>query len=218
MKSKKRKVDTMFGFGPDMLYRIPALLMALTIHEYAHARVAVALGDPTPKVLGRVTLNPLSHLDPVGLIMLWLVQFGWAKPVPINPNNFADWKRGTRLVSLAGPVANILLSLVMAILFTGLIKMGVIDGNDWLSNVIRLTYFYNIIFAVFNMFPIPPLDGSKVVSSFLPNEMAWRYESIERYGIFIILALSWLGVIWGILSPIADGISLGINLIVQMIF
>ena len=208
----------MFGFGPDMLYRIPALLMALTIHEYAHARVAVALGDPTPKVLGRVTLNPLSHLDPVGLIMLWLVQFGWAKPVPINPNNFADWKRGTRLVSLAGPVANILLSLVMAILFTGLIKMGVIDGNDWLSNVIRLTYFYNIIFAVFNMFPIPPLDGSKVVSSFLPNEMAWRYESIERYGIFIILALSWLGVIWGILSPIADGISLGINLIVQMIF
>lgn len=208
----------MFGFGPDMLYRIPALLIALTIHEYAHARVAVALGDPTPKVLGRVTLNPLSHLDPVGLIMLWLVQFGWAKPVPINPNNFADWKRGTRLVSLAGPVANILLSLVMAILFTGLIKMGVINGNDWLSNVIRLTYVYNIIFAVFNMFPIPPLDGSKVVSSFLPNEMAWRYESIERYGIYIILALSWLGVIWGILSPIADGIVLGINLIVQMIF
>ena len=208
----------MFGFGPDMLYRIPALLIALTIHEYAHARVAVALGDPTPKVLGRVTLNPLSHLDPVGLIMLWLVQFGWAKPVPINPNNFADWKRGTRLVSLAGPVANILLSLVMAILFTGLIKIGVIDGNDWLSNVIRLTYVYNIIFAVFNMFPIPPLDGSKVVSSFLPNEMAWRYESIGRYGIYIILALSWLGVIWGILSPIADGIALGINLIVQMIF
>ena len=208
----------MFGFGPDMLYRIPALLIALTIHEYAHARVAVALGDPTPKVLGRVTLNPLSHLDPVGLIMLWLVQFGWAKPVPINPNNFADWKRGTRLVSLAGPVANILLSLVMAILFTGLIKIGVIDGNDWLSNVIRLTYVYNIIFAVFNMFPIPPLDGSKVVSSFLPNEMAWRYESIERYGIFIILALSWLGVIWGILSPIADGISFVIQLIVQLIF
>lgn len=208
----------MFGFGPDMLYRIPALLIALTIHEYAHARVAVALGDPTPKVLGRVTLNPLSHLDPVGLIMLWLVQFGWAKPVPINPNNFADWKRGTRLVSLAGPVANILLSLVMAILFTALIKMGVIDGNHWLANVIRLTYVYNIIFAVFNMFPIPPLDGSKVVSSFLPNEMAWRYESIERYGIFIILALSWLGVIWGILSPIADGISFVIQLIVQMIF
>ena len=166
----------MFGFGPDMLYRIPALLVALTIHEYAHARVAVALGDPTPKVLGRVTLNPLSHLDPVGLIMLWLVQFGWAKPVPINPNNFADWKRGTRLVSLAGPVANILLSFVMAILFTGLIKMGLIDGSHWLANVIRLTYIYNIIFAVFNMFPIPPLDGSKVVSSFLPNEMAWRYE------------------------------------------
>ena len=136
----------MFGFGPDMLYRIPALLMALTIHEYAHARVAVALGDPTPKVLGRVTLNPLSHLDPVGLIMLWLVQFGWAKPVPINPNNFADWKRGTRLVSLAGPVANILLSLLMAILFAVLIKMGVIGGSHWLAKVISLTYVYNIIF------------------------------------------------------------------------
>ena len=208
----------MFGFGPDMLYRIPALLIALTIHEYAHARVAVALGDPTPKALGRVTLNPLSHLDPIGLIMLWLVQFGWAKPVPINPNNFADWKYGTRLVSLAGPAANIILSLIMAILFTGLIKAGVMDSSGWLANVIRLTYVYNIIFAVFNMLPIPPLDGSKVLSSFLPNEIAWRYESIEQYGIFIILGLSWLGVIWAILSPVADGISLGINLIVQLIF
>lgn len=208
----------MFGFGPDMLYRIPALLIALTIHEYAHARVAVALGDPTPKALGRVTLNPLSHLDPIGLIMLWLVQFGWAKPVPINPNNFTDWKRGTRMVSLAGPVANIILSLIMAILFTGLIKAGIMDSSSWLANVIRLTYIYNIIFAVFNMLPIPPLDGSKVLSSFLPNEIAWRYESIEQYGIFIILGLSWLGVIWAILSPVADTISLGINLIVQLIF
>ena len=208
----------MFDFGPDMLYRIPALLIALTIHEYAHARVAVSLGDPTPKALGRVTLNPLSHLDPIGLIMLWLVQFGWAKPVPINPNNFADWKYGTRLVSLAGPAANIILSLIMAILFTGLIKAGVMDSSGWLANVIRLTYVYNIIFAVFNMLPIPPLDGSKVLSSFLPNEIAWRYESIEQYGIFIILGLSWLGVIWAILSPVADGISLGINLIVQLIF
>ena len=208
----------MFDFGPDMLYRIPALLIALTIHEYAHARVAVSLGDPTPKALGRVTLNPLSHLDPIGLIMLWLVQFGWAKPVPINPNNFADWKYGTRLVSLAGPAANIILSLIMAILFTGLIKAGVMDSSGWLANVIRLTYVYNIIFAVFNMLPIPPLDGSKVLSSFLPNEIAWRYESIEQYGIFIILGLSWLGVIWAILSPVADTISLGINLIVKLIF
>lgn len=208
----------MFGFGPDMLFRIPALLIALTIHEYAHARAAVALGDPTPRAAGRVTLNPLAHLDPIGLVMLWLVQFGWAKPVPINPGNFADWKSGTRLVSLAGPLANILLSFVMAILFTGLIKAGLMDGSSWLANVIRLTYVYNIIFAVFNMLPIPPLDGSKVLSSFLPNEMAWRYESIERYGIFIILALAWLGVIWAVLSPIADGISLGINLIVQLIF
>lgn len=208
----------MFDFGPDMLFRVPALLIALTIHEYAHARTAVRLGDPTPRVLGRTTLNPLAHLDPIGLIMLWLVQFGWAKPVPINPNNFADWKTGTRLVSLAGPLANIIVAVVMAILFTGLIKAGVMTSHDPLATVIRLTYIYNIIFAVFNMLPIPPLDGSKVLSSFLPNEWAWRYESIEQYGIFIILALSWIGVIWAILSPIADCVSLGINLLVQLIF
>lgn len=208
----------MFDFAPDMLFRVPALLIALTVHEYAHARVAVRLGDPTPRILGRTTLNPLAHLDPIGLIMLWLVQFGWAKPVPINPNNFADHKRGTRLVSLAGPAANIIVAVVMAVLFTGLIKAGVMKSYDPLAIVIRLTYIYNIIFAIFNMLPIPPLDGSKVLSSFLPNELAWRYESIEQYGIFIILALSWIGVIWAILSPIADLLSVGINLLVQLIF
>ena len=96
-------------FGPDMIFRLPALLIALTIHEYAHARVAVALGDPTPKFQGRLTLNPIAHLDPIGLIMLWLVQFGWAKPVEVNARNFKNWDKDMMWVALAGPGSNILI-------------------------------------------------------------------------------------------------------------
>ena len=99
----------MFGFDVDMVYRIPALLAAMTIHEYAHARAAVAMGDPTPRFLGRVTLNPIPHIDPIGMLLLFIAGFGWAKPVPINPRNFFDGRKGTFIVSLAGAGANIAL-------------------------------------------------------------------------------------------------------------
>lgn len=195
----------MFGFDQDMIFRIPALLIALTIHEYAHARAAVWMGDNTPKFLGRLTLNPIAHLDPIGLIMLWLVQFGWAKPVPINPNNFQDWRKGMMLVSLAGPASNIIMAFIAAVLITVLGKAQLLIGGVY--EILRLTYVYNLIFAVFNLIPIPPLDGSKILSSLLPGRQAEILERIEPYGTFILMALIYIGVISSITTPLISLLS-----------
>lgn len=204
------------GFDPDMIFRIPALLITLTIHEYAHARMAVALGDPTPRVLGRMTLNPIAHLDPLGLIMMWLFKFGWAKPVPINPGNFRDSRKGIILVSLAGPVSNIVLALLTAIVIVLLSIFGLVN-SEW-AKVLWLTYSYNIVFAVFNLLPLPPLDGSKVVASLLPGRQAYAFERLEAYGPWILLALVYLGVIGKITRPLENVLSSFINAIIMLIF
>lgn len=206
----------MIGFDPDMIFRIPALLITLTIHEYAHARMAVALGDPTPRVLGRMTLNPIAHLDPLGLIMMWLFKFGWAKPVPINPGNFRDSRKGIILVSLAGPVSNIVLALLTAIVIVLLSIFGLVN-SEW-AKVLWLTYSYNIVFAVFNLLPLPPLDGSKVVASLLPGRQAYAFERLEAYGPWILLALVYLGVIGKITRPLENVLSSFINAIIMLIF
>lgn len=206
----------MFGFDQDMVFRIPALLIALTVHEYAHARVAVWLGDYTPRYAGRLTLNPVAHLDPLGLIMLWLFKFGWAKPVPINPNNFRDMKQGMVLVSLAGPGSNILMALITKIIIVLLFKLDLLTGV-W-GMVLSLTYSYNIILAVFNLIPLPPLDGSKILMSLLPGRQAYWFASIEQYGTFILLALAAIGVLGAIIYPLAEGLKFIINNIVGLIF
>ena len=205
----------MFGFDENMIFRIPALLIALTIHEYAHARVAVWLGDDTPKVMGRLTLNPIAHLDPFGLIMLWLFKFGWAKPVPINPNNFKNWRKGEILVSLAGPGANIIMAFLAAIIYGILAKMQLLSGN--VDTVLKLTYSYNIIFAVFNLIPLPPLDGSKVLMNLLPGRQANMFEKIEPYAPFILLGLVYLNVINIIITPLYNILSFIINGFVMII-
>jgi len=205
----------LFGFDENMIFRIPALLIALTIHEYAHARVAVWLGDNTPKVMGRLTLNPIAHLDPFGLIMLWLFKFGWAKPVPINPNNFKNWRKGTMLVSLAGPGANIIMAFLAAITYGVLAKLQLLSGN--VDTVLKFTYSYNIIFAVFNLIPLPPLDGSKVLTNLLPGRQADMFEKIEPYAPFILLALVYLNVINIIITPFYNGVSFIINQLVMII-
>ena len=192
----------MFGFDENMIFRIPALLIALTIHEYAHARVAVWLGDETPRVMGRLTLNPIPHLDPFGLIMLWLFKFGWAKPVQINPNNFKNWRKGTILVSLAGPGSNILMAFFAAITYGVLAKLGLL--NNEVATVLGFTYSYNIIFAIFNLLPLPPLDGSKVLKNLLPVRQAEILEKIEPYAPFILLALVYFNVIHFLINPFYD--------------
>ena len=198
-----------------MIFRIPAMLIALTIHEFAHARVAVWMGDDTPKIMGRLTLNPIAHLDPFGLIMLWLFKFGWAKPVPINPNNFKNRRKGTILVSVAGPGANIMMAFLALVAKVIFFKLQLLTYE--LEMVLALTYSYNLIFAVFNLIPLPPLDGSKVLINLLPGRQAYMFEKIEPYAPFILLALVYLNVINIIITPLYNVLSYIITRIVMII-
>lgn len=206
----------MFGLDADMIFRIPALLIALTIHEYAHARIAVYLGDPTPRFMGRLTLNPIAHLDAIGLIMLWLFRFGWAKPVPVNPNNFKNGRKAMLWVSFAGPAANILVAFSVAMLHGFLVTLHLL--TPFWANILSLTYIYNLIFAIFNLVPIPPLDGSKVLMSLLPGRQAYALQSIEPYGPFILIALVYVGIIGTLTYPIERGLDIIIRAIVAIIF
>jgi len=200
-------------FGPDMIFAIPGLLLAMTVHEYAHARVAVAMGDFTPRMTGRLTLNPVAHIDPIGLLMLFFAQFGWAKPVMINARNFKDWRKGELYVSLAGPAANLVTA------FIALLLLAAVGGQAvWLYNVLKLIVLYNINFAVFNMIPLPPLDGSKVLMSFLPGEWAYKLAGIERYSFIILIVLVFTNVLGMIIFPIRAMLLNMMSIIVSLIF
>ena len=162
----------------------------MVIHEYSHARVAYALGDYTPRLQGRLTLNPAAHVDPIGLLMLFIVHFGWAKPVQINPMNFSNPRRDDILVSLAGPASNLITAFIALIILVLLAKLD-FPLSEGLLVVFNLIIIYNINFAIFNMLPIPPLDGSHILRNLLPYEMAQTYEQLERYSfIFLIIILA----------------------------
>ena len=169
---------------------IPAIIIAMVVHEYSHARVAYALGDYTPQLQGRLTLNPVAHVDPIGLLMLFIVHFGWAKPVQINPMNFSNPRRDDILVSLAGPASNLITAFVFTIMLVLMVKFH-IPFSEGLLVVFKLIIIYNINFAIFNMLPIPPLDGSHILRNVLPYEMARAYEQLERYSVvFLILIIA----------------------------
>ncbi len=171
----------------DFLMLAPAILFALTIHEYAHGWVADKLGDPTARYAGRLTLNPLSHLDPLGTMMLFLVHIGWAKPVPVDPGFFKNPKRDMMWVSLAGPAANILSALVLGWMVRLLVGIGAQVGI--LLVILQYGVMINIVLAVFNLIPIPPLDGSKILMSLLPPAQAFRFAQLERKGPLILLGV-----------------------------
>lgn len=182
--------DDIGGFLMDLIAGLPGIVIAMVIHEYSHARVAYALGDYTPRMQGRLTLNPAAHVDPIGLLMLFLVHFGWAKPVQINPMNFSNPRRDDILVSLAGPASNLIVSFVALIILVLLAKMD-FPLSEGLLVVFNLIIIYNINFAIFNMLPIPPLDGSHILRNLLPYELARAYESLERYSfIFLIIIIA----------------------------
>jgi Zn-dependent protease len=187
----------------NLLVRIPALLLALSVHEAAHGLVAHRLGDPTAKAQGRLTLNPLAHLDPIGLLALWLVGFGWARPVPVNPMYFrGDRRRGMFLVGLAGPAANFLLALVFSLLFAGI---PLLHEHRLVRELMTATFIYNVFLGVFNLLPFPPLDGSKVLAYFLPRNVAYSFNQLEQYGPLILILLIFTGILPRLLQPLAAG-------------
>jgi Zn-dependent protease len=165
------------------------LLYSVVIHEVAHGWVANRMGDPTAKLLGRLSLNPLKHLDPVGTLMLFLVGFGWAKPVPINMNNIADRRKGLIFVSSAGILANILLA------FGSLLVYRLLDLTSarTVALIANYTAYINITLAALNLIPIPPLDGSKILMGFASRNTQYFLARIEPYGFFILIALLYLG-------------------------
>ena len=200
-----------------MIYRIPALLFAITVHEYAHAIAADEEGDPTPRMMGRLTLNPLAHLDPMGALLLVICGFGWAKPVSINPSNFRNRKTGTLNVALAGPAANLFLTFAAALMWAILAKLGMI--NDGVYKFLFWMQLYNVWFAFFNLLPVPPLDGSKILSELLPYDLAWKYENmVGQYGFYILIALVFTGVSSWFINPLANGYMRLVRGIISLIF
>jgi Zn-dependent protease len=189
------------------------VLFAITMHEVAHGWVAKQLGDPTAMMLGRLTLNPLKHIDPVGTVLVPLSLivisqltsggffiFGWAKPVPIASDNLHHPKRDMALVAAAGPTAN----LIMAFLWAVIMKLGLMLP---VSLALPLTYMggagiaINVLLMVLNLIPVPPLDGSRVVAGLLPDRLAWQFGRIEQYGLMILLLLMVSGILWKIMGP-----------------
>jgi Zn-dependent protease len=163
-----------------------ALVVGLTFHEFSHAFVADQLGDHRPRALGRVSLNPLNHLDPMGSIMLLLAGFGWAKPVPVNPYALRPGRRGMSMVAGAGPVANVVVALLAAIVHRTLVAVGV-DG--FALDAAGFTVLFNLALAILNLLPIPPLDGYNIVLPFLPPNVAVQVQRNAHYGMFVLLGL-----------------------------
>ena len=189
----------------ELIIRIAALVFAVIIHEVAHGYAAYRLGDPTARDADRLTLNPLAHIDLMGSIILPLilimtkspVLFGWAKPVPFNPAYFRDVKKGVMIVGLAGPASNLILAVASAVVFR-LFPFGGIIGLFLLQFCI-----INVVLAIFNLIPIPPLDGSRIAVGLLPSHLISPYLSLERYGFIIIFGLLWIGVLDYVFRPIA---------------
>ena len=167
------------------LLAVPSILIASTVHEYAHAYAAFKLGDATAKAEGRLTLNPLKHIDPIGAISMILFRFGWSKPVPINEYNFENRERDTALTSLAGPVSNLILASL-----TALVNVIIPDNTIPLIEFLLYTFAtINLALAIFNLIPIPPLDGHKIVRALLPKGLRSYWEGLEKYSLILILLL-----------------------------
>ena len=200
------RLTQLFTNPIQILYMLPGILIALTVHEWAHAYAAYRLGDPTAKNLGRMTLNPLAHFDPVGILCLLLVGFGWAKPVPVNPRNFKNYKRDDIIVSLAGVGMNLLVAFVFTFVFRAGQVVG-LAGNAAFASIVRDGIVgINLSLMIFNLIPIYPLDGSHVLESLLMRKFPRFFLFMRQYGQWILIALLVLGVVSTVLGAAVNGI------------
>jgi Zn-dependent protease len=190
----------------ESVISILIFIVVIVVHEVAHGYVAFRMGDPTARDAGRLTLNPVAHMDPVGTVILPMllvlshspIIFGWAKPVPVNPRNFRNPRKGMLLTSLAGPAANF----GLAVIFAAVFKTGIFPAGSLMWTVLLYGILISLVLGVFNLIPIPPLDGSNILMTLLPLEMARAYGRMQRYGFVILIALLYLGLFDRVIIPL----------------
>ena len=200
----------MNDFILQLIILAPPILLALTLHEFAHGYVAYRFGDPTAKDQGRLTLNPLKHLDPIGTLAFFIIKIGWAKPVPVNPNYFRNPRKDMLWVALAGPAVNFILAIISALLVKIIWFIAASIPPSPLAaailvplhEVLMASVWINLVLCIFNFLPIPPLDGSKILAGLLPPDMARSYASVERYGFVIIMLLAFSGLLSKMILPV----------------
>lgn len=204
-----------------LLYTLPALLISLSVHEYAHAFVAYKLGDVNQKIRGRLTLDPFKHIDPMGFLCMLLFRVGWGKPVMVDDRNFKNRAQGTMLTALAGPVSNFILALLLTIIYKILIEIGVFTmATTGVMSIVEamlsIAISFNIVFGVFNLIPLPPLDGSKVLAYFLPQKLRGFMYTLERYSFLIIIVLFCTNLSSLIINPAYNAIAKLLNWILNL--
>jgi len=208
-----------YNFLYHLLIWAPSAVLAITLHEAAHGYVARHFGDTTAYMLGRVTLNPIKHIDPIGTIVIplvigfatgWRFLFGWAKPVPVNFNNLRHPKRDMLWVAAAGPVSNIVQAMVWATVAKVLFDTPANAVATYWFQVAEAGILVNMIFAILNLFPVLPLDGGRILASLLPSRLSYAYQGTERYGMIILIVLIVTGVLGNVMSPL---VSIGVTLV-----
>jgi Zn-dependent protease len=199
-----------------LLYILPAVMIILTVHEYSHAKVSDMLGDPTPRNSGRLTLNPLAHIDPLGLLMLLLVRLGWAKPVPTSPIYYRDRKRGILYTALAGPTSGILI----AIISRAVMMSGVIRPYGPAFSFFNILYYYSLVISVFNLLPVYPLDGSRILQVLLPDNKWYRLMQYQNQIQVVFMLVVFLAgrLLWAFLNPAITALDLVITRGLGMFF
>ncbi|PKB71951.1 MAG: hypothetical protein BZY87_03005 [SAR202 cluster bacterium Io17-Chloro-G6] len=213
------------GFVRLAVLIVFALVTAVTVHEFSHALVATGLGDNTARSLGRLSLNPMRHLDPGGSVMMLIVGFGWGKPVPVDPGQLSRGHTDTALVAAAGPLSNLIVAFLLAIPFKAgfLVPAGlsldrvahVMTGglSDGIADILALVIFFNLLLGIFNLLPLAPLDGSRVMAEIVPKEHFAAYSKLQRNGPAILVATvmldyaTGLGIIWGVIGPVVRALT-----------